>query len=236
MQGCSPVKNQYVADQNDFAKYLLLRLCARAFKKLFVAWMLTEDDGLSDGAKISYLGLPEWRDCDPILLDGLAEVVASGNRTLAAIESSGLLPGATFFSERVPRDAEARSAYFEPIVAAADPKSLVFFDPDNGLEVTSTPKGKRGAEKYVYLDELGPFADAKISVLIYQHFPRVQRDTYVEASLSRLQAALGSEFDTFAARTSHVGFLFGVTNELAEPLREALAMEHAEHPILRYIR
>ncbi|HVO55962.1 MAG TPA: hypothetical protein VMT37_16250 [Solirubrobacterales bacterium] len=229
------MKNQYVGDQNDFAKYLLLRLCAQVFEEIIVAWMLTEDDGLGDGSKIGYLDLHEWREYDPVLLDGLAELVASGNRTLAAVEGSGLLPRASFFPEKVPRGADARLAYFQPIAAAAGPGSLVFFDPDNGLEVTSTPKGKRGAEKYVYLDELGPFADAGASILIYQHFPRVQRDPYVEASLSRLRAALGPKFDTFAARTSHVGFLFGVTEELASPLREALAAEHAEHPILRYI-
>jgi hypothetical protein len=229
------MKNQYVGDQNDFAKYLLLRLCAQVFEEILVAWMLTEDDGLGDGAKIGYLDLPSWRESDPALLDGLAELVASGNRTLAAVENSGLLPRATFFSEPLPLEEAARSAYFEPIAAAAGPETLVFFDPDNGLEVTSTPKKKRGAEKYVYLDELSLFAEAGASLLIYQHFPRVQREPYVEASLARLRAVLESKYDTFAARTSHVGFLFAVTEPHCHPLRKALATAHADHPLLRYI-
>src|SRR3954447_7290161 len=96
------MKNQYVGDQNDFAKYLLLRLCAQVFEEILVAWMLTQDDGLGDGAKIGYLDLPDWRKSDPALLDGLAELLASGKRTLGAVEDSGLLPGATFFSEPLP--------------------------------------------------------------------------------------------------------------------------------------
>lgn len=229
------MKNQYVGDQNDFAKYLLLRLCAQVFKEILVAWMLTQDDGRGDGAKIGYLDLPDWRESDPTLFDGLAELVASGKRTLAAVEDSELLPRATFFSGPLPLDETARPAYFEPIAAAAGPESLVFFDPDNGLEVASTPKKKRGAEKYVYLDELGLFAEADASLLIYQHFPRVQRGPYIEASLARLSAILGPGYATFAARTSHVGFLFAVTDPHFHRLRETLTTDHANHPLLRYI-
>lgn len=229
------MKNQYVGDQNDFVKYLLLRLCAGVFEEILVAWMLTQADGRGDGAKIGYLNLPDWREADPALLDGLAELVASGNRTLAAVESSELLPRATFFSEPLPLDEAARAAYFESIIAAAGPESLVFFDPDNGLEVASAPKKKRGAEKYVYLDELSPFAKAGASLLIYQHFPRVQREPYIEASLARLRTILGPGHETFAARTSHVGFLFAVTEPRGRRLRKALAANHADHPLLRYI-
>jgi len=229
------MKNQYVGDQNDFAKYLLLRLCARVFEEILVAWMLTEDDGLGDGAKIGYLDLPDWRESDPALLDGLADLVASGRRTLAAVEGSQLLPGAAFFSEPLPLGAAARAAYFEPIAAAAGSASLVFFDPDNGLEIASTPKEKRGAEKYVYLDELRAFADAGASLLIYQHFPRVQRQPYVESSLARLRGVLGPRYETFAARTSQVGFLFAVTEPHSRRLRRILAADHVDHPHLRYV-
>jgi hypothetical protein len=229
------VKNQYVGDQNDFAKYLLLRLCSRVFAEILVVWMLTADDGRGDGAKIGYLDLPEWRACDPELLDGLAALVGSGERNLAAIERSGLLPGARFFSEPVPPAAGARSAWLGSIAREAGEGSLVFLDPDNGLEVKSTPKSRRGAQKYVYLDELPPFAEKRASLLVYQHFPRVQRDSYLEASLARLGEVMGSEYETFAARTSHVGFLCAVTGSHADMLRAALAAEHAGHPVLRYL-
>jgi hypothetical protein len=228
------VKNQYVGDQNDFAKYLLLRLCARFFEEIVVAWMLTKDDGLGDGAKIGYLELAHWSETDPELFEKLAGLVASGERTVAAVEGSGLLPRARFFPEPLPLGAAARASYFESVAAAAGPASLVFLDPDNGLEVASTPKTKSGAEKYVYLDELGHFTETGASLLIYQHFPRVQRDPYVETSLGRLRMTLGPNYETFAARTSHVGFLFAVAEPYAVPLRDALIAEHSEHPILHY--
>ncbi len=47
------MKNQYFGDINDYRKYGLLRsVLAASRMSLFVAWMLTEDDGSSDGGRI----------------------------------------------------------------------------------------------------------------------------------------------------------------------------------------
>ena len=32
---------------------------------------------------------------------------------------------------------------------------LVFFDPDNGIEIASVKKGRKDSSKFVYLDEIG---------------------------------------------------------------------------------
>jgi hypothetical protein len=229
------VKNQYVGDLNDFAKYQLLRLCATVFEQIIVAWMLTADDDLGDGAKIGYLREAAWRIADPKLFDGLGALVDEKQRSVAAIETAGLLPRCSFASEPVPLEVEKRQAYFEAIAADTTENTLVFFDPDNGLEVATTPKHRRGAEKYLYLDELAPFRATGSSLLIYQHFPRVQRAPYVEAARARLEDELKAGYVTFAVHTSHVAFLFAVCGPHMMPLREALASRCADSPLLSFI-
>ncbi len=229
------MKNQYVGDLNDFAKYQLLRICATVFEQIVVAWMLTADDGLGDGAKVGYLQRAAWRDADPELFDGLAALVGEGQRSVAAVEAAQLLPRCSFAAEPVPPTIEQRGPYFDAIAARASESALVFFDPDNGLEVASVPKHRRAAQKYLYLDELAPFTEAGSSLLIYQHFPRVQRGPYVMASLARLQAGLEPHYATFAAHTSHVAFLFAVREPYAAALREALVSRCRSTPLLSFL-
>jgi hypothetical protein len=229
------VKNQYVGDQNDFAKYQLLRLCATIFEEILVAWMLTADDGLGDGAKIGYLQEPAWREADPELFDGLAGILRKEERTVAAVEASGLLPRVSFFPELLPLDSKERQQYFEAIASEAGSDSLVFFDPDNGLDVASRPRHRPGAEKYIYLDELARVGETGASLLVYQHFPRVQRAPYVETTLARLEAGLGAGYATFAAHTSHVAFLFAVTEPHAARLCPVLAEVCEDSPLLTFL-
>ena len=49
---------------------------------------------------------------------------------------------------------------------------LVFFDPDNGLEIASVPKHHPKAGKYIYWDELVPFWNRGHALLIYHHLNR----------------------------------------------------------------
>jgi hypothetical protein len=56
------MKNQYVGDLIDFAKYGLLRALAGAggerLFRLGLVWYLTPDDGRDDGGRIHYLSEP----------------------------------------------------------------------------------------------------------------------------------------------------------------------------------
>jgi hypothetical protein len=71
------LKNQYFGDINDYRKYGLLRLLAGVGGlRIGVAWMLTPDDGCSDGGKTGYVKHPEqWRESDPALFRFLAKAV-----------------------------------------------------------------------------------------------------------------------------------------------------------------
>jgi len=216
------LKDQYVGDVNDFAKYQLLRLAEAHFDQVLVAWMLTARDGRSDGGQIGYLRDPTNSAADPELFATLVKLVARGTRSVAAVEESDALPGCDFHSAPVPKEDPGRTRYFETLATAAGPRTLTFLDPDNGIEVKSVAQGSSGSERYVYWSELARLAETGGSVLVYQHFPRVKRLPFLEGLLRRLDEETGKAFETFAAYTSRVGFLFAL-REGHGAMRDAVA-------------
>lgn len=201
------MKHQYVGDINDYRKYALLRaLSAGGANRAGVCWMLTPSDGSSDGNKLAYLNKPEQhRDHDPALFDVLAHTAAEPDRRrLQAIEDSSAVASATYFNELLPDNALGRRAFMDRCAFEFHSADLVFFDPDNGLE-TTLAKGRKNSSKYVFLDELATFYASDKSLLIYQHFPRIERRAFIASCADRLRSvASGAAIWTFT--TAHVVF------------------------------
>lgn len=202
------MKNQYVGDINDYKKYGLLRvICDATGWRLGVAWMLTPDDSSTDGRKLGYLSQPsKYRHFDPDLYDKLTDLVTKPtSRSTHAIESSEILLASKFFSETVPDDRPSRSEWLNRARSALSTTDVVFFDPDNGMNVTSRPLGRKGSSKYVFDDELIAFWQDGKSLLVYQHFPRVKRKRFLTETIRRLSDSLAAANVT-AFRTSNVAF------------------------------
>ncbi len=205
------MKHQYVGDINDYRKYALLRaLSANGTNRIGVCWMLTPSDGSMDGNKLSYLAKPEQhRHFDPELFDILAHAAAEPDRRrLQTIEDSGAIPGATYFNDILPDDARGRQAFFESCADRLDDTDLVFFDPDNGLEVALS-KGRKNSSKYLYLDEATAFYAMGKSLLVYQHYPRVERNAYTTFRADQLRLAV-PKCTLWAFTTSRVVFFLVV--------------------------
>jgi hypothetical protein len=133
------VKNQYFGDINDYRKYALLRALCGCDTRLSVCWMLTRDDTGPDGKKTTYLDQSaRWRHFDPELFDSLREAVPN-NRRVTWAEEMGILRTACFFSRLIDDSRDKRQQYFKDFLCCAHHSELVFFDPDNGLEVPSRP-------------------------------------------------------------------------------------------------
>jgi hypothetical protein len=165
------MQNRYAGDVGDFGKYGLLRcLCGEPpLLSLGVVWYLVSDEPRNDGRHIGYLepaNAREFQDCDPKLYRALQKVKAC--REVAAIERSGVLRGAAFFSK--PVDTGNREAWLRQALNAVAGRDLVFLDPDNGLEVKSTRLNWRRGGKFCGYEEVGKFLDAGASVVLYQHF------------------------------------------------------------------
>jgi hypothetical protein len=229
------MKDQYVGDVNDYAKYQLLRLCQRTFERVIVAWMLTAPDNRGDGARTGYLRDMTQRALDPELFDELASIVDRDERKVAAVEASEALRGCTFIHQQMPIEERGRREYFAALESLAGPGSLVFFDPDNGFEVGSVTRHKPGSERYLYFEELGSARGREASVVIYQHFPRVERTTYVLEKLQRLGGEMGPGYKTFSAHSSQVAFLFAVTETRATEIEEAVRSRCEENEMLKFV-
>jgi hypothetical protein len=183
--------------------------------------MLTPSDESSDGNKLAYLFQADrYRSFDSELFEILVRAAAEPDRRrLQSIEESGAISNADYFDEVLSDDRLSRVAFMERCTGALARAELIFFDPDNGLEV-SLAKGRRNSSKYLYLDEVAAFYRSGKSLLIYQHFPRIERSAFLTSCAERLRAtASGCAIWTFT--TAHVAFFLLVHSE--SPARVAVA-------------
>lgn len=218
------MKEQYVGDVNDYRKYALLRLLGRSGLRLGVCWMLTPNDGRSDGNKLGYLDQVKQERRDPELFALLRRVRDEPDaRRLILIEGSEILPRAVFVNTIVPEPLFERQLWFKQASAALAETDLIFFDPDNGIEVGSVGKGRRNSSKYVYRDELAATYRAGHSLLVYQHFQRKEREGFVQGIAGDLRR-IASDAEIWAIRTAHVVFMLAI-----QPLHRAALSAAAHH-------
>jgi len=224
------MKDQYFGDINDYRKYGLIRSLLHAGKlRPLIAWMLTPDDRSTHGEFTEYLSHPErWSRYDRELYLKLQELMGSNAmRAVSLIENTGLLPNAKYFSERVPDFAAERSQWASQLVHSAAKTDLVFLDPDNGLEVKSTPYGRKNSSKFLYWREVEALWGNGKSLLIYQHFRRERRTVFIQRMVLELQHHTpGSMVEAFS--TPHVVFLLalqprhaGYHSELVKDVRRS---------------
>ena len=220
------MKNQYFGDVSDYRKYGLLRaLLQHNELTLGVCWMLTPDDGRSDGAFRRYLNQPRlFRHHDPTLYDALGSL-CKGDLAYGVWHANalGLLPRTTYYEELVPDECRARGKYGEQMLAAIASTDLVFFDPDNGIEVSSCPVGRKNSSKYVLWNELSTTYSGCHSLLVYQHFPRRPRYEFI-ATMSSVMAKRFPGAEVHCFRTAHVGFFLVAHEHHAQRLRGSLAL------------
>ena len=190
------MKNQYFGDINDYLKYGILRIiAAETALRITVCWMLTGSDGRPDGKKTRYLSDPSaWRHFDPPLFDALKRAIESGQRCIDIAEDGALLPTQSFQSEILPDELVLRHDYFCRLEEIASPCDLVFFDPDNGMEVKSKKKGRRNSAKYLYWDEVQRISGMGKSMVVFQHFARMRRELFIRDLKARFESETHAEW------------------------------------------
>ena len=222
------MKNQYFGDINDYRKYGLLKCIAEATGlPLGILWLLTADDGGTDGEFRRYLSEPNrWRHYDPELYDSLSTLLGPDQtRRVEHAAAWSLLPDATYFDGVFTDSITERHA---AVTAASEHLlhcPLVFLDPDNGIEVKSVRLGARGSRKYVYLRELAELFDRGHSLVIYQHYRRISRPIFHSQITDELRSTLGPvEIVVFA--TPHVAFFLVLQPQHADHLPAITSLVH----------
>lgn len=216
------MKNQYFGDVNDYLKYGLLRCFINEGLSIGVCWMLTPNDGRTDGRKISYLSEPgSWRSCDSALFDVLARAVGNHRRHVRQAQNSACLSKALFFKQIVPDDRLLRERWLGRALSKLMEADLLFFDPDNGIEVRSKPKGSRDSSKYLYWDEIQVAWRQPSSLLIFQHFPRRNHQQFASSLRSRLHELIGNG-EVTSLVTSNVVYLLACKPKHQVRVRRAI--------------
>lgn len=215
------MKDQYVGDVSDYLKYAMLRAWSARGLSVALGWMRTEPDVRSDGGLIRYLGRPErYRELDPELFDGLARLVATDQRSVRNVVELELIAGSFSYEALLQDDHEARDAWFAGLARGAKEAQIMFLDPDNGLEVATVPRGRAGSRRYVYLEELRTVRVPGQAIVVYQHFPRVVRETYLNVQLRRLTEVWPGAL-TFAVCSPRIALLLSVPSALSDTMFEA---------------
>ena len=218
------MKNQYFGDDKDYRKYGLLRLLAIEGRlRLGICWMLTQEDKTGHGGKTNYLERPRpWRSYDPDLFDHLAASVMSGHaRDLGVVEAANLIPGALFHSDVLEDGDVSRAEYMKTMHDRFQGLDLVFFDPDNGLAVDSCRPGRKGFSKFLTCEEAAATFASGFSLLIYQHYPHVEKDAHVRQQVHLLADSTKAK-DIIPVSTSHVLFLLALHPEHVPGIQRAL--------------
>ena len=169
--------------------------------------MLTAPDSRTDGKFIDYVDKEKYRVYDSELFDALKTCLSDARgRCVSFADEWSLIPDAVYYSEMLSDDENQRLKYFGEFAEKSHDCDLVFFDPDNGIEIKSTRKGRKDSCKYLYWDELQHTYASGKSVLFYQHFRREKRETTIASLSGEIRERLGAP-KVIAFRTAHVLFL-----------------------------
>ena len=173
------MQNRYIGDINDFGKYGLLKnLCQGRGLQLGVNWYLVPDEHAAkeknnDGKLIEYAS---FKKKDEPLYNQLQEIISSNKRDISEIVWRPILPkGTIFYNHPLPVGPNEfdRDEWFDNSLTHLNKCSVIFCDPDNGLEITTCSKyHPKKASKYIFIDEIKEIYRAGKSVIIYQHSSR----------------------------------------------------------------
>lgn len=227
------MKHQYFADRRDFLKYELLLDLANVYSlpvRLLSLLMLTPNDDSAEGSVKTYEQGLRRRE----LFVFLKSCLAAGNRDVSRLRAFMRQVGVDYYPCR--DDAyftdAARSDYFVAGAAAARDHSVIFFDPDIGLETgTRNYMCRNGLEKYLMYADVSIVANAAprdAVFVVYQHLQkhkgRVRAD--IKDRCLRLCHAVGSSSTAFVTDRD-VAFL--VTSRSTRSVTQAVLAHGGRH-------
>ncbi len=177
------MQDRYTGDVGDFGELGMLRHIARTELKIGVNWYLTTDENHNDDGKhITYISDDRFFGCDDELRNALKIIVGNGNRSVSALEESGVLD-AVFYINVLHSSGRSgmlsRNEWHKMALDKLSDCEVVFLDPDNGLLVKSVSPNGCKSNKYVTDQELIDYYRSGKSVVFYNHRSRLQEDEYL---------------------------------------------------------
>ena len=189
------MKNQYFGDNKDLFTYdLILQILHAGLVEHFTFIpMLTSNDDKGHGEKYSRDKAKAGTE-NKELMRFLDECVKEGRRDIEQLESffkKGAIEMTIYRGKDEYFSHQQRREYFEQIGDGLLSKSLVFVDPDVGLEVK-----KSGQEHMLYAEvkNLYQRMDESSILMIYQYFPRRHRQQYLNTRCAELKEKITGDW------------------------------------------
>jgi hypothetical protein len=204
------MENQYVGDIGDYIKLSLLRAVCGAHRLGIAWWLVPDERHKKDGRHISYLNDPKhWRSFEPGVFDRIREIVVNNIRSIEALETAELLPPETVFhSTEVAcptlwsRRAAAREKWFGTVLNSLANATMVFVDPDNGIEPARYSVTRKNANKSITVSELHRLTGQGRILIVYHHHTRMRGGHINELGhvASRLKELTACRIDALRAK------------------------------------
>jgi hypothetical protein len=234
------MNRQFFGDTRDLFKYDLVRHIMKAllaFDSFTFIPMLTEDTGPAKQKKSAVKNLEK-----------AIKAGRAGSQNKDLMEHMERLQeidsdleyfqtiGAYFKKENIivdilhkhPFSHEERGQYFDTIITRLPKKSLIFLDPDVGLEE------RQPSKKHLLFDEVKKIydtMDTKSVLMIYQHFPREKHEGYVRRRCAELHNLTGS-CPISITDNEIVFFLMEKNEKLRDTIEDTLALYANTYPAL----
>ena len=186
------MKNQYFGDIRDLFKYDLIYQIIKKIDSInhfiFIP-MLTENDGGRDGNKKDY-NIAKAGTNNKELMNFLSICIKEKKKNILELLNYFKLNEIYIYiyDENGYFNNKNRSNYFRKIGQKLHPNSLIFIDPDNGLEV------KNSTEKHILYCEVKDIYDKmenKSILMLYQHIPYENHDKYLKKRSIELGRVIG---------------------------------------------
>lgn len=168
------MNKQWIGDDHDVRKYCLLRFLHNTLKcNIAINWMLSEKNNSSSDV---YVVHSDGNDDYTVLAQKITNYrIKHDTRNFNGFSKILTFPHTTFvepvveYSKKTPEKREAWFNMFNKFVNKRSQNSIVFFDPNNGIEVASM--SPQTSINYILYGEITKILESSSTsgVLIYQH-------------------------------------------------------------------
>jgi len=222
------MKNQYFGDNKDLFTYdLILQVMQAGLVNHFTFIpMLTEPDNTGHGGKINR-SQAKVGTANKELMSFLDECVKGGGRDIEQLKDFFARYGikmTTYYGKGRYFSHPKRREYFARIGDGLLSNSLVFVDPDVGLEVKQS-----GKEHVLYAEvkNLYQRMDSSSILMIYQYFPREDHHEYLHRRAEELEEKVAGE-EPICIDDNEILFFFLTKDESLEHSLTHIVQDYAE--------
>lgn len=186
------MQDRYAGDIGDFGKIALLQALQAHGMKIGVNWYRVEPlasemqpDGTFKAQDGKHVKIPvNLQKGHENLAEALHGIIDRNERSVEVIEELNLIPGVVYHHDYL--TVENRTEWNQKALETLESATLVFLDPDNGLQVKSVGEKSARSIKYAFYKEVKKYMERGQSVLVYNHRCRKPEEVYFHDIYERL--------------------------------------------------